>query len=440
MPAWPPATSSRMRGSHPDERSRNPSRSADPDRRSRTRSSLLTATSGTRTTYDTDFFDLEPGGQALPTPSLVPEFWGDTILANGTAYPFLKVEPRRYRFRILNACNTRFLNLSLVLAAGRTFPDNAEPSAVLGPEMRLIGTEGGFLDGSLPAVEQGVQSQRPRRSAPAPRARRAGGPHRRFSAMQPGQTLILHSDAPVPFPGGPPQADFYPGNPDLVTPPIPASAPTPERYCSSGSLPWALSPATGSPIRSRRRWSLPPSPMPALPPSGTPRGSLRCTRRSMPTDASRRTSDRSAGRWATTTPRPRCARPGRSNLEDLQPERRHAPDSLPLLQRRVLERQATAGGRLHALIGESVPARTRRTRVEGNRADEPGECITLLVEVPPTTGLAPAGVTIPDSPRLAAVGTPGAEYVWHCHILEHEEHDMMRPLVIQEPGAAKPRP
>jgi spore coat protein A len=26
--------------------------------------------------------------------------------------------------------------------------------------------------------------------------------------------------------------------------------------------------------------------------------------------------------------------------------------------------------------------------------------------------------------------TGGAEYVWHCHILEHEEHDMMRPLVV----------
>ena len=24
------------------------------------------------------------------------------------------------------------------------------------------------------------------------------------------------------------------------------------------------------------------------------------------------------------------------------------------------------------------------------------------------------------------------EYVWHCHILEHEEHDMMRPLIVQE--------
>ena len=32
---------------------------------------------------------------------------------------------------------------------------------------------------------------------------------------------------------------------------------------------------------------------------------------------------------------------------------------------------------------------------------------------------------VPPSPR-----TGGYEYVWHCHILEHEEHDMMRPLVV----------
>ena len=34
--------------------------------------------------------------------------------------------------------------------------------------------------------------------------------------------------------------------------------------------------------------------------------------------------------------------------------------------------------------------------------------------------------TVPKSPR-----TGGNEYVWHCHILEHEEHDMMRPLVVR---------
>jgi spore coat protein A len=33
--------------------------------------------------------------------------------------------------------------------------------------------------------------------------------------------------------------------------------------------------------------------------------------------------------------------------------------------------------------------------------------------------------TVALSPRLNA-----HEYVWHCHILEHEEHDMMRPLAI----------
>jgi spore coat protein A len=37
----------------------------------------------------------------------------------------------------------------------------------------------------------------------------------------------------------------------------------------------------------------------------------------------------------------------------------------------------------------------------------------------------------PPSPRLqASYGVNGAEYVWHCHILEHEEHDMMHTLVV----------
>ena len=39
--------------------------------------------------------------------------------------------------------------------------------------------------------------------------------------------------------------------------------------------------------------------------------------------------------------------------------------------------------------------------------------------------------TVPASPRLRdEYGIEGAEYVWHCHILDHEEHDMMRPLVV----------
>ena len=56
------------------------------------------------------------GGLPLPPVSCVPEFFGDTMLVNGTVYPFLEVEQRQYRFRLLNACNARFLNPRLVYA------------------------------------------------------------------------------------------------------------------------------------------------------------------------------------------------------------------------------------------------------------------------------------------------------------------------------------
>src|SRR5204862_7681485 len=53
-----------------------------------------------------------------PTVSVVPEFFGDTMLANGTVFPEVTVEARRYRLRILNACNARFLNLQMYVDDG----------------------------------------------------------------------------------------------------------------------------------------------------------------------------------------------------------------------------------------------------------------------------------------------------------------------------------
>lgn len=52
----------------------------------------------------------------LPNPSIVPEAFMDTPVVNGTAYPYLNVDRKPYRFRILNACNDRFLNLQLYYA------------------------------------------------------------------------------------------------------------------------------------------------------------------------------------------------------------------------------------------------------------------------------------------------------------------------------------
>ncbi|HYS36063.1 MAG TPA: multicopper oxidase domain-containing protein, partial [Pseudonocardiaceae bacterium] len=47
-------------------------------------------------------------------PFWIPEFFGDTMLVNGRTWPFLKVEPRRYRFRIVNGSNARFVRMGLV--------------------------------------------------------------------------------------------------------------------------------------------------------------------------------------------------------------------------------------------------------------------------------------------------------------------------------------
>ena len=63
--------------------------------------------------------DLRPDGQlsypVSPDPERpwVPEAFGEAQLVNGKLFPYLDVEPRRYRFRILNAANGRFYRLSL---------------------------------------------------------------------------------------------------------------------------------------------------------------------------------------------------------------------------------------------------------------------------------------------------------------------------------------
>jgi spore coat protein A len=82
-----------------------------------------------------EFFD--GATDYMPTTDLSPiwnpEFFGNTIMVNGNTWPFQTVEQRRYRFRFLNGCDSRFLILdfSALTAAGA--------------EVWQIGNEGGFL-------------------------------------------------------------------------------------------------------------------------------------------------------------------------------------------------------------------------------------------------------------------------------------------------------
>ena len=108
----------------------------------------------------------------VANPSLIPEAFLDTTIINGACYPYLQVQQRHYRFRILNGNQARFYNLQLyyadpafpteikmVAADGATYvgpygsvtvPNDLRAGGVpdptlAGPMITQIGTEGGFL-------------------------------------------------------------------------------------------------------------------------------------------------------------------------------------------------------------------------------------------------------------------------------------------------------
>ncbi len=73
-------------------------------------------------------------------PFWVPEFVGDTIVVNGKTWPNLNVQAKRYRFIIINGSNARTYEMFLVNPVTK----------LMGPVIYQIGTDGGFLDTPVP--------------------------------------------------------------------------------------------------------------------------------------------------------------------------------------------------------------------------------------------------------------------------------------------------
>ena len=84
--------------------------------------------------FNADGSLLYPVAQASTHGPWIGEFFGDLMLVNGKIWPKLTVEPAVYRFRVLNGCNARILDLQI------TRPDG---SATV--PMVIVGTEGGLL-------------------------------------------------------------------------------------------------------------------------------------------------------------------------------------------------------------------------------------------------------------------------------------------------------
>jgi spore coat protein A len=83
-----------------------------------------------------------PAVQNGTKPVWMQEFFGDSICVNGKATPYLEVEPRKYRFRMVNGSNARFYHLTLLPADAHGKPKGKPADA---PAFHQIGSDGGLM-------------------------------------------------------------------------------------------------------------------------------------------------------------------------------------------------------------------------------------------------------------------------------------------------------
>ena len=115
-----------------------------------------------------------------------PEFFGNMIMVNGNTWPFQTVEQRRYRFRFLNGCDSRFLILDF--------------SLIPGVDVWQIGNEGGFLAAPVSITAAGNRLL----MSPAERADVIVD----FTSVPAGNHVLGNVGPDEPFGGGVPGVDF----------------------------------------------------------------------------------------------------------------------------------------------------------------------------------------------------------------------------------------
>jgi spore coat protein A len=398
------------------------------------------------------------GALPIPDPSCIPEYFGDTMLMNGTVCPEATVEARRYRIRFLNACSARFLNLQLYVddgsANGITLdPKTGNPlnppflnSAALNPQGKptsnwmVLGSEGGFLPkptfvpSNMPFGGVGIGSLF---AAPAERYDLLLD----FSGYA-GKNIILYTDAPAPFPVGDPRNDYFPGL-NVKGNPVNGTTTPGEAPNTRILMRFKVTAATGvdAPLAITRATSLTAGNDPLFvppgvttPPPGVP---IRPLTLNETFDAWGRliqllgtnvvqpggTFGQPLANTPTETPTAGSTEVWQiANLTgDTHPIHFH------LVNVQIISRQkfsvSSYNGMPNFQSAPMPPAPEESGWKETVRMN-PGEVTTVIMQFKLPAN--PPGVSsIPTSPR-----TGGYEYVWHCHILEHEEHDMMRPLVV----------
>jgi spore coat protein A len=299
-----------------------------------------------------------------------PEFFGDVILVNGQAWPKLDVQRRKYRFRILNGSDSRFYSLKLNRRGGKPLT------------IWVIGTDGGLL--AAPVELKGALV-----IAPGERMDVIVD----FAEAGLGERIVVTNGAATPFPFGapvaPPADEIMAFDVSLDLPAGFADLPLPGTLRSGGAF------TAGEPARTRELLLF----------EGSDEygrifallGTAAEGHRQWDDPVTEAVSYGDVEEWVVynTTP-------------DAHPIHIHLPQ-FELLWRAPFKatQDRKTGALRNVRLGAKVPAPAWERGPKDTAQMLPGEATAFRA-------------------RFDRAG----EYVWHCHILSHEDHEMMRRYTI----------
>jgi spore coat protein A, manganese oxidase len=309
-----------------------------------------------------------------------PEFFGNMIMVNGNTWPFQTVEQRRYRFRFLNGCQSRFLILDF--------------SNIPGVEVWQIGNEGGFLSAPVNITGMGNQLL----MGLAERADMIVD----FTNVPAGNYVLGNLGPDEPFGGGTPDEDFDVADPNstgqiLQFHVVPALAPDPTTPPAFLQLP-VITPLP-APVATRplalmeemsTAWDGPAAAM-----LGNVESGMAMHRMWMePISENPNVGDTEVWEFYNFT-------------ADAHPMHVHEV-VFEVVDRQAISFEEHMGHVTDIqLVGTPRPAEAWETGFKDTVIAYPGEVTRIK----------------------AKFNAPG-QFVWHCHIVEHEDNEMMRPYRI----------
>jgi spore coat protein A, manganese oxidase len=331
-----------------------------------------------------------------------PEFFGNTIMVNGNTWPFLNVEKRRYRFRFLNGCDARFLKLNF--------------SNISGVEVWQIGNEGGFLAAPVPinTAAPGFTPVGQLLMCPAERADVIVD----FTNVPPGNYVLGNVGPDEPYNG----SDHEPADPDTT----------------GQVLEFRVGRALSKDKTTPAQFLV----LPAI----TPVPAATVTRQLALLEMMSESYDAPAAAMLGNV--------------DGDPNSGPAPWSSQMWMDPITENPAVGATEVWEFYNATVDAHPMHIhevlfQVVNRQAiivDDDQQTFQVESEpVPPEpweNGWKDTVIALPGQvTRVRAQFTTPGQYVWHCHIVEHEDNEMMRPFRIGpvqpgQPGqpAAPPHP